>query len=71
MRRATVVAMLAGFEGSMACLVGLYWFAWYQRSGGFYLYLALLMGLGLLVLGTVLLLRLRPSASARGTPTLG
>jgi hypothetical protein len=70
MRQATSVAMLVGFEGSLACLVSLDWFAWYQRSGGFYLYLALLAGLGLLIVGAVLLFRSRSPASAPRTPLL-
>ena len=61
-RVASLIAMLVGFEGAMATLTALYWFAWDQRNGGFYLYLV-----GLAVVGaTVLSLALWASSRKLG-----
>lgn len=50
-RLATAIAILAGFDGGMAVLVLLYWFAWCQRDGGFYLYLLAITAAGTFVSG--------------------
>jgi hypothetical protein len=54
-RVATLIAMLGGFEAAMATLTTLYWFAWDQRDGGFYLYLLVLAAAGATILSLVLL----------------
>lgn len=53
-RIASLLAMLVGFEGALASLTALYWFAWVQRDGGFYLYLLVLAAAGATVLSLAL-----------------
>jgi hypothetical protein len=53
-RAASLLAMLVGFEGAMAFLTVLYWFAWGRRDGGFYLYLLVLAAAGATVLSLAL-----------------
>jgi hypothetical protein len=53
-RAATLLAMLVGFEGSMASLTALYWFAWGQRQSGFYVYLLVLAAMGAFILSLAL-----------------
>jgi hypothetical protein len=54
-RAATLIAMLVGFEVAMVTLTTLYWLAWDQRDGGFYLYLLVLAAAGAAILSLALL----------------
>ena len=53
-RIASLLTTLVGFEGAMASLTALYWFAWGRRDGGFYLYLLVLAAAGATVLSLAL-----------------
>ena len=49
-RAVALLAMLGGFEWTMAILAALYWFEWGRRDSGFYLYLLVIAALGALVI---------------------
>lgn len=67
-RQAVPLAMLVGFEFSLGLLAYLYRFVWLWEDGGWYVFLAVLAGLGLLILGGVLLLRSRQAAVSARNP---
>jgi uncharacterized membrane protein len=54
-RAATLIAMLVGFDVATVILTTLYWLAWDQRDGGFYLYLLVLAAAGTAILSLALL----------------
>ena len=54
-RAATLIAMLVGFEVAMVILTTLYWLAWDQKDGAFYLYLLVLAAAGTAILSLALL----------------
>ena len=68
MRQAVPLAMLVGFEFSLGLLAYLYRFVWFRQDGGWYVYLAVLAGLGLLILVGVSLLRSREAAASSRNP---
>jgi hypothetical protein len=52
-RVATLLAMLGGFEAAITTLMALYWLVWYQRDGGFYVYLLVLGAAGAAILSCI------------------
>jgi hypothetical protein len=52
--RASLVALILGFEAGMASLAVLYFLAWGQRSAGWYLYLGALAVVGLVIVVTIM-----------------
>ncbi len=52
--RASLVALILGFEAGMAALAVLYFFAWDQRSAGWFLYLGALGAVGLVMVLTAM-----------------
>lgn len=59
--RASLVALILGFESGMASLAVLYFIAWGQRSAGWYLYMGALAMVGLVLVVTVMWWRERHS----------
>ena len=52
--RASLVALVLGFEAGIASLAVLYFFAWDQRSAGWFLYLGTLAAVGLVIVLTAM-----------------